>query len=127
MDGNNCTAHSTTITAFGNKRKYDLEWASSTGAPFGLQVCNMHLLLLLLLLLLNKIYKELEVATGTIRRVWARPSFCQNLINKRVRVAGELTFKVHGFGNFLCLPIAFYTAFVWLTFSMFIRECPINR
>ena len=46
----------------------------------------------------HKNYNELEVATGTIRRAWARPSFCQNSINKRVRVAGELTFKVHGFG-----------------------------
>ena len=46
----------------------------------------------------KKNYNELEVATGTIRRAWARPSFCENPINKRVRVAGELTFKVHGFG-----------------------------
>ena len=46
----------------------------------------------------KKNYNELEVATGTIRRAWARPSFCENPINKRVQVPGEMTFKVHGFG-----------------------------
>jgi len=84
----------------GRKEKGEREGSSSVSQPRA-SCCALYLrgnVPPSLLSFPKKKYNELEVATGTIRRAWARPSFCQNPINKRVRVAGELTFKVHGFG-----------------------------